>query len=129
MLVPVQFTENSEFWLKIFPQVMAEDPEIILHRDTLLITEGSDNSFYPEVRIMGAFKSYDSFVVITFKADASWDTVSDLKFESAPEISGLQLLSEEERELVDFHNVTIYDVEGGETRGDEWESSQYEGQP
>ncbi len=108
---------------------MQEDPKITLHRDTLLITEGSDNGNYPEVRVMGAFSSCDLFVVITFTTDTSWDTVSDLKFEVASEISDLNLLSEKERGSVKFHNVSIYDVQGGESLGDEWESSQYEDQP
>ena len=100
MPAPVEHTTNFQLWLKIFTKITAKDPAFALDKDTSLIHEGADTSFYPEIHIMGAFKFNGSFVVITFVADASWDEISNLRFESTGEIDDLKLLSKKEQQLL-----------------------------
>ncbi len=132
MTTALKHTGNPEIWLRVFEEVMKKDPTLVLNEDTRLSFDGADTSMHPEAHVLGVFKlgcfPYDEFLIITFMFNGSWDDFSDIKFERSRDINDLKLPTPAEMEIIRFHDLGITEVEGGETPGDEWESSRYEGE-
>jgi hypothetical protein len=117
MATTLKHTGNLDIWLRVFSEVMKEDPSLKLDGDTQLNFDGADTTMHPEVHVLGVFKlgsyPYNEFLIITFMVNASWDEISDIKFECSHDITRLKLPSAEELEVIRFHDRGIAEVEGG----------------
>ena len=123
MLMMLKHDDNLIIWLRVFAEVMSKDPSLKLDENTMINHGGADASCYPEVHVLGVFKiyppHYDYYLVIVFIIDASWDSISDVKFEVAREIDDLKLPSSEEIALIRFYNVPYHETEQGDRLDDD----------
>jgi len=108
MITPLKASRNAPLWLRVFDDVMAQDPSLKLDDQTLLNFDGANLDYSPEVIVAGVFKinppDFATFLIITFDIHASHDEITNVKFEIVEALEDSKLLSKAEKNAINKSN-------------------------